>query len=99
MEEDRLRRPDARTATTGVPTVDTAGFVTAVRTVVDLVTLLGAVDAGAVTALELVGTTRQQGCKRRTNTNAHRILNPLLIPAGVTQNPGVETKFISPRQI
>lgn len=35
----------------------------------DLVTLLGAVDAGTVTALELIGATCQQGCKRHTNTH------------------------------
>lgn len=52
-----------------VPTVDTARFIAVVRTVMDLVTLLGAVDAGTVTALELIGATCQQGCKRHTNTH------------------------------
>lgn len=51
---------------TGVPTVDAAGFVAVIWTVVDLVTLLGAVDAGTVAALELIGATRQQGCGRDT---------------------------------
>lgn len=46
---------------TGVPTVDAARFVAVVRTVMHLVTLLGAVDAGTITALEFIGTTRQQG--------------------------------------
>lgn len=58
-----------QTALTGVPTVDTAGFIAVVRTVMDLVTLLGAVDAGTVTALELIRATRQQGCKRHTHTH------------------------------
>lgn len=60
---------------TGVPTVDTARFITVVRTVMDLVTLLGAVDAGTITALELIGTTRQQGCKRRAHTHKHTKLD------------------------
>ncbi len=60
-----------QTATTGVPTVDTARFITVVRTVMDLVTLLGAVDAGTVTALELIGTACQQGCKRHTRAHTH----------------------------
>lgn len=42
-------------------TVDTAGFVAVVWTVVNFVALFGAVDAGAVTALELIRPTRQQG--------------------------------------
>lgn len=45
-------------------TVDTAGLVAVVGTVVDLVALLGAVDTRAVAALELIRTTRQQGCGR-----------------------------------
>lgn len=62
---------------TGVPTVDTARFITLVRTVVDLVTLLGAVDAGTITTLELIWTTRQQGCKRHTHTHTRKIGLPL----------------------
>lgn len=54
-----------------VRTVDTAGLVALVKTVVDLVTLLGAVDAGPVTALELIGATCQQGWKRHTHMNTH----------------------------
>lgn len=53
-------------------TVDAARLVAVVRTVMDLVALLGAVYAGTVATLELVGSTRQQGCKRRTNTHTHR---------------------------
>lgn len=44
-------------------TIDTAGLVTVIDTVVDLVTLLGSVDAGTVTTLELVWAAGQQGCK------------------------------------
>lgn len=54
-EEDRLWQPEM----TGEPTVDTTRFVAVVKTVIDLVTLLGAVDAGTITALELIRTTRQ----------------------------------------
>lgn len=43
-----------------VPTVDTPGLIAVVRTVVNLVALFGAVDAGSVTALELIGSTCQQ---------------------------------------
>lgn len=66
-------------AMTDVPTVDTARFVAVVGTVMDFVTLLGAVDAGTITALELIGTTRQQGCKRHTHINTLEIglVNPL----------------------
>lgn len=46
-------------------TVDAARLVAVVQTVVDLVALLGAVYAGTVAALELIGSTRQQGCKRK----------------------------------
>lgn len=42
-------------------TVDTPRFVAVVRTVVNFVALFGAVDAGAVTTLELIGPTCQQG--------------------------------------
>lgn len=43
-------------------TVDTAGLVAVVRTVVNFITLFCAVDAGTVTALELIRSTCQQGC-------------------------------------
>lgn len=42
-------------------TVDAARLVAVVDAVVDLVTLFGSVDAGAVTALELVWAAGQQG--------------------------------------
>lgn len=45
-----------------VLTVDTPGLVAVVRAVVNFITLFGAVDAGPVTALELIGSTCQQGC-------------------------------------
>lgn len=48
-------------------TVDAARLVAVVQTVVNLVALLGAVYAGTVAALELIGSTRQQGCKRKTH--------------------------------
>lgn len=57
-----------------VPTVDTTGLIAVVRTVVDFITLFGAVDAGAVTALELIGLTRQQSWGtpgRRKELGAH----------------------------
>lgn len=44
-------------------TVDTAGLVAVVWTVVNLVTLFGAVDAGSVTTLELIRPTCEQGCR------------------------------------
>lgn len=50
-----------QTAMTAVPTVYTARFIAVVQTVMDLITLLGAVDARTVATLELIGTTRQQG--------------------------------------
>lgn len=43
-----------------LPTVDTPGLVAVVRTVVDFIALFGAVDAGSVAALELIGSTGQQ---------------------------------------
>lgn len=49
-------------------TVDTAGLVAVVRTVVNFVTLFGAVDAGSVTTLELIRPTCEQGCR------THRII-------------------------
>lgn len=57
---------DMQTAMTAVPTVDAARFIAVVQTVMDLITLLGAVDAGAVATLELIRATRQQGWKRCT---------------------------------
>ncbi len=60
----------------------------------DLVTLLGAVDAGTVTALELIGTACQQGCKRHTHAhthvNAHWTRKSPLIPSIGTQHPRIE---------
>ena len=53
---------------TGGPTVDTARFIAVVRTVMDLVALLGAVDAGTISTLELIRTACQQGCERHTHT-------------------------------
>lgn len=53
----------------GSLTVDAARLIAVVRTVVNLVALLGAVYAGTVTALELIGSARQQGCKRKTYTH------------------------------
>lgn len=48
-------------------TVDAAGLVALIGAVVNLVALLGAVYAGTVAALELIGTARQQGCRRKTH--------------------------------
>lgn len=42
-------------------TVDTASFITVVRTVVNFVTLFGAMDTGAVATLELIRLTCKQG--------------------------------------
>lgn len=48
-------------------TVDTAGLVAVVRTVVNFVTLFGAVDAGSVTTLELIRPTCEQSCRTHAN--------------------------------
>lgn len=48
------------------PTVNTSRFIAVIRTVVDFVALLGAVDAGTITTLEFIRTTRQQSCRRHT---------------------------------
>lgn len=42
-------------------TVDTASFITVVRTVVNFITLFGAMDTGTITALELIRSTSKQG--------------------------------------
>ncbi len=42
-------------------TVDTASFITVVRTVVNFITLFGAVDTGSITTLELIRSTSKQG--------------------------------------
>lgn len=47
-------------------TVDAAGFITVVRTVVNFITLFGAVDTGSVTTLELIRSTRMQGWGTQT---------------------------------
>lgn len=62
MEEDRHSLPNT---VTGEPTVNASRFIAVVRTVVDLVTLLGAVYAGTITALEFIRATRQQSCNRQ----------------------------------
>lgn len=61
-------------------TVDTTGLVAVVGTVVHLVALLGAVDAGAVATLELIRSTCQQGWATQRHTHMlefdlHVILN------------------------
>lgn len=60
-------------------TVDTAGFITVVRTVVNFITLFGAVDAGSIATLELIRTTREQGWGHKTNTTYIRISFPVSI--------------------
>lgn len=42
-------------------TVDAACFIAVVRTVVDFITLLGAMDTGAIATLELIWPTCEQG--------------------------------------
>lgn len=49
-------------------TVDAAGLVAVVDAIVDLVTLFGSVDAGAVATLELVWAAGQQGWKTHKST-------------------------------
>lgn len=41
-------------------TVDTTCFITVVRTVVNFITLLGAVNTGAIATLELIRSARKQ---------------------------------------
>lgn len=68
------RLPDGLTLT-----VDTPRFVAVVWTVMNFVALFGAVDAGAVTTLELIRPTCQQGWggstkkTKQKNTNAHKV--------------------------
>lgn len=50
-------------------TVDAAWLVAVVHTVVHLVALLGAVNAGTVATLELIRSAGQQGCKRKAHTH------------------------------
>lgn len=50
-------------------TVNTSGLVAPVQTVEDFVALLDSVDAGTVSALELVWTTRQEGCRVETEAD------------------------------
>lgn len=66
MTTDEARVCESDTTTTfanRLLTVDTAGLVAVVRTVVNFVTLFGAVDAGSVTTLELIRPTCEQGCR------------------------------------
>lgn len=66
MTTDEARVCESDTATTfanWLLTVDTAGLVAVVRTVVNFVTLFAAVDAGSVTTLELIRPTCEQGCR------------------------------------
>lgn len=53
-------------------TVDAASFVAVIRTVVNFITLFGAVDAGSVAALELVRSTRKEGWGTQT-THTHTL--------------------------
>lgn len=64
----------------GSLTVDAARLIAVVRTVVNLVALLGAVYAGTVAALELIGSARQQGCKRKTYTHTYTCETGLVDP-------------------
>lgn len=55
-------------------TVDTARLIAVVGAVVNFIALFGAVDAGAVAALELVGSTREQGCRTYTTQRCTQTL-------------------------
>lgn len=59
-------------------TVNASSLVAGVGTVVHLVALLGAMDAGAVAALELIRATHQQGCRenRRIRSKERLPLTP-----------------------
>lgn len=53
-------------------TIDTASFITVIRTVVHFITLFGAVNTGSISALELIGLTYKQGWGTQT-THTHAL--------------------------
>ena len=54
-------------------TVDAASLITVVRTVVNFITLFGAVDTGSIAALELIRSTCKQGWRGTQTTNIYTL--------------------------